>query len=82
MGRGLSAHWPILAAQLGADHAVLRLPAGDPQGDLHHQRDRVGEHELAQDHEVPGLAPERRGVVEAVLPGAAQHQQEMDDADP
>ncbi len=30
----------------------------------------------------PGFAPERRGAAEIVLLGAAQHQQEMDDADP
>lgn len=29
-----------------------------------------------------GSFPKRRGTAEIVLPGAAQHQQEMDDADP
>jgi transposase-like protein len=38
------ADWSVLAAQ-----AVLRFPAGDSQGHLHHQRHRVGEHESAQD---------------------------------
>lgn len=33
-----------MARQLGQHHSVLPIPVGDPQGDLHHQRDRVAEH--------------------------------------
>jgi len=39
MERSVSGDQPVMAAQLGAHHPVLRLPAGNPQGDLHHQRD-------------------------------------------
>ena len=58
------------------------LSVGDTQSDLHHQRHRIGQHELAQDHQESRLVPERRGAAEIVLSGPAQHQQEMDDADP
>ena len=50
--------------------------------DLHHQRHRIGEHELAQDHQESRIVSQRRGAAETVLPGATQHQQKMDDADP
>jgi hypothetical protein len=35
------------------------VSAGDQEGDLHHQRHRVGEYEPAQDHQEPGLVPKR-----------------------
>ena len=37
---------------------------------------------LSKGHQEPRLVPERRGDSEVVLPGAAQHRQEMDHADP
>lgn len=39
-------------------------------------------HEPAQGHQKPGLVPERRCGSEVVLPGATQHRQEMENADP
>lgn len=41
-GRRIPAHRPVVATQRAAPGLVLRLPAGDPQGDLHQQRHRVG----------------------------------------
>lgn len=35
MGQGLPVSRSKLAAQLGSGDTVLRLPAGDPQGDLY-----------------------------------------------
>jgi transposase-like protein len=58
---------PVLAAELGADNAVFRLPAGNPQGDLHHQRHRIDQHELAQSDQNPRLFSERRGCEQVVL---------------
>src|SRR5690606_3445026 len=61
---------------------VLRLPTGDPQGDLYDQRDRVGELQPAQTHAASRRVPQRRGTDQTAVLGATQHQQEMDDADP
>ncbi len=33
-----------VAAQLGSADAILQLPAGDQESDLHHQRHRVGKY--------------------------------------
>jgi hypothetical protein len=41
MRQGLAVHQPDLASELGTDHSVLRLSAGNSQGDLHDQRHRV-----------------------------------------
>ena len=38
VGSGLPVHCVILGAQLATHHPILRLPAGDQEGDLHHQR--------------------------------------------
>jgi putative transposase len=81
VGRRLSADQPVLAPELAAHHSVLRLSAGDPQGDLHDQRHRVGEHELAQDHQESRLVSERRRATQTLLSGRSEHQPEMDDAD-
>src|SRR5208283_3964771 len=35
---GVSQREPSVAAELGAHHAILQLPAGYPQGDLHDQQ--------------------------------------------
>lgn len=59
VGRRVPADRPVLAAQLAAPDPVLRLSGRDPQGDLHHQRDRVGEHESAQADQEPRCVPER-----------------------
>ena len=67
-----------VAAELGADHAVLRLPCRDPQGDLHDQRGRVAEHESAQDHQDAGLVSERGSRVAAALAGVAQSFEEVE----
>jgi putative transposase len=65
---------PEVAADLR--HIVLRLPAGNPQGHLHHQRHRVGEHEPEEADQESGFIPQRRGADQAVLSGPAKHQPE------
>lgn len=47
---------------------------------VRHQRHRIGEYELAENHQKPRLVPQRRCVDEIVLPGNPQHQPEMDHA--
>ena len=81
VGCGLSVHRQVVARQLGAAHAVLRLPARNQARDLYHQRDRVAEHEPAQGHQEPGRVTKRRGTAKTVLSRHAKHQQKMDDAD-
>ncbi|SOO32139.1 hypothetical protein XAP6164_810013 [Xanthomonas phaseoli pv. phaseoli] len=82
VGRPVPAHQPVMAAQLVTTDPVLRLPTGDPQGDLYDQRHRVGQHEPAQADQEPRRVPQRRSLDETVLPGSAQHHQKMDAADP
>ena len=53
VGQGVPADRAVVAAQLAAPDSVLRLPAGDPQGDLYHQRHPVSEHEPAQADQKP-----------------------------
>ncbi len=48
----------VLDAGLGARHAVLRVPAGYPPGDLHDQCHREPEHAAAQDHQDARALPE------------------------
>src|SRR5690606_36621496 len=48
MGRDDALHKPGVAVELGEPEPVLRLPTGNPTGDLQHQHDRVD----------PGAAPE------------------------
>jgi hypothetical protein len=42
---------------------VLRLPAGDPQGDLHDQRDRVGQLHLAQTDQARDAFPSDEALI-------------------
>ena len=44
MGQALPGDRPGLAASLGIRGAAVRLPAGDPQDDLHNKRDRESLH--------------------------------------
>ena len=80
MGRGVPDGEPDVAPELGPDYAVFRLPGGDPQGDLYDQRDRIAEHVAAENHQDAGLVSERRGGLQAVVPGAAERLEEMDHA--
>src|SRR5690606_29780347 len=50
-------------------HPVLPVPAGDPQGGLHDQRDRIAEHGDAQVHPQPTHLPQRRIGTEGDVPG-------------
>src|ERR1700686_2235045 len=68
MGQALPGDRPGLAPGLGARGSVLRLCSRRPQDDLHHQRGRGVEPQLAQDHQDPGQLSQRRPGVEAVLP--------------
>src|ERR1019366_3796188 len=60
-----------VAAGLGAGHPILRVPARDPAGDLHHQRDRKRECPTAQDHQDPGSFSHRRRGEQADMVGIA-----------
>jgi len=73
---------PLLAAQLGATHTAVLVPHGHPQGDLHNQRHRVGQHVVAKSDQEPRIVSQRRGDAQAALLGATEYREEMDDADP
>jgi hypothetical protein len=66
---------------MGRDCAILELSAGDPEGHLHDQRDRVTElHREKGDEEPVGVL---HGVSrdETVLHGDREYLEEVDDAD-
>src|SRR5256884_8886906 len=80
VGREVSHDCEVLARQLAPSHSVLRAPTGDSESDLHDQRDRVAEHVAAQSDQSARLVSQRRGGLQAALPGATPHRQEMDHA--
>src|SRR3989442_15336003 len=70
------------AAELDAHHAVFQLPAGHPQGDLHHQQRGIAKSVAAQDHQNPRRIPQRRGGAEVTVSCPAAGGEEVDHADP
>jgi putative transposase len=54
MGRALSSDPPDVGTPLGAHHSVLCVSATGPKSHLHHQRDRISEYVLTQDHQNAG----------------------------
>src|SRR5271165_6080191 len=82
MGCELSDHQPDVAAQLGSPDAVFRLSGGHPQGDLHHQRRGIAEHEPTKSDQDARVVSESGGRDEVAVPGAGTHRQEVDHADP
>ena len=81
VGLELSYDQPDLAAELGADSTVLSLPGRNPPGHLYDQCDRVSQYESAKDHKESRLVSKRRGIIEAAVPGVAEHLAEVDNAD-
>ena len=70
-----------VAAELGADHALLPLSARHPPGHLHHQQRGIVEPLPAQDHQNPGRVPQPRSGAEAAVSGVAAGGEEVDHAD-
>ena len=52
-----------LVAQLGASDSGLCLPAGDPEGDLHDQRDRIAAHDTAKGDEERASLPHEEAAM-------------------
>lgn len=67
-----------MARPLGQNHPVLPVSAGDPQGDLHDQRDRIVEHGDAQVHTQPADLPERRVSAEVAVHGDSGSVEELE----
>lgn len=72
-GRPLPRDRGPVAAELGTLHAVPELRSGDPQGDLHHERDRVAELPAPQGHQDPRALPDRGRRTQDPLHGDPQH---------
>jgi putative transposase len=68
---------PGLAAGLELCGAAVRVPGGDPQDDLHHERRGEPASVLAQDHQDPRQLPDRRGGAEAAVPGDPQRRRRL-----
>ena len=82
LGREVSDNCQDVACQVDRHHHALRLPAADPQGDLHHQRDRVGQQRDPQVHTEPQDLSQRRVCLEDRLHGDSRGLEAMDHADP
>ena len=81
VGREVSDDCQTVAAEVDRLHHALRLPAGDPQGDLHDECDRVGEQRDSEVHAQPQAVPQRGVGLEAGVPGDPRSVQALDDAD-
>ena len=57
MENSLSDGRPQLAAKLGAGHSDVRVRAGNQKGDLHDQRHRILEYDIAKNHQKSGDVP-------------------------
>ena len=82
LGRQISDHRQAVAIEVDRHHGDVRLPARDPQGDLHDQRHRVGEQRDSQVHAEPQDLPQRGVGLEDRVHGDSRGVQEVDDADP
>ncbi len=58
VGRSLSLDCEIMADELGAHYADVRLPRRHPAGGLYDQRNRVFEHESAESHQDQSIVSE------------------------
>src|SRR5439155_10170606 len=61
-----------VAAELGSDHAVLCVCAGGAQSHLYHQRDRIAQPVMSQNHQNPRSISQRSSGGEADLPGVEE----------
>ena len=77
-GKKYPAIAPAWRRALERGHPVLRLSAGDPEDDLHHQRHRESASRPAQDHQDPGRIPVRRSRHQITLPGAAESRRSLE----
>ena len=59
LGREVSDDQQDVACEVDRHHHAVRLSAGDPQGDLHDQRDRIGQQRDSQVHPEPEDLPQR-----------------------
>ena len=75
-----------MSCQAGRHHHAVRLSPGDPpgdlQGDLHHQRDRIGQQRDSQVHPQPENLPYGGVGLENRLHGHSRGLAKMDHADP
>ena len=77
VGREIPDRGCRLASGLGPGDSLLRLPAGDPPGDLHDQCHREHQRPAAQDHQDARAFPERRCRHQADLAGLAQYHRRL-----
>ena len=66
-----------MAAGLGPGDPVLHVPARDPAGDLHHQRDRERQRAGAQDHQDTRPFPDRRRGEQTHMARLTQHHRRL-----
>ena len=70
-----------VACEVDGHHHAVRVPAADPQGDLHDQRDRVCQQRDSEVHPQPQAVPECGVGVEVGVHGDSRGVEEVDDAD-
>ena len=69
VGREVSDDFKAVASEVGRHHHAVRFSAADSQGDLHDQRDRIGQQRDSQVHTQPQDLPQRGVGLEADLHG-------------
>src|SRR5439155_12151807 len=65
MGRAVSSDSSDVGTELGTNHSVLCVSSAGTKSHLHHQRDRIPEYVLTQDHQNARCVSECTGRVEA-----------------
>jgi hypothetical protein len=81
VGCHASHHLQVLTQKLGADHSAVLLSAGDQEGDLYDQRNRIAQHVIAEGYQKSRPLSQRRRHVQTDLPGIEEYLQEIDHAD-
>jgi len=70
----------VVADELGESHALLRLPARAPEGDVNHESDLVDERPAPEGHQEARAFPGPDAVTEGALPRHDEGERAMDPA--
>ena len=66
VGREVSDDLQAVACEVDRHHHAVRVPAADPQSDLHDQRDRIGQQRDSQVHAQPQAYPNAESALKLI----------------
>src|SRR5690606_36703086 len=81
LARSDALHQPAVARELGEPEPVLRLPAADPEGDLHDERDRIDPGATQERHEEARRLSNARVSAQGPVHGPDPSERALDHAD-